>query len=156
MAEVYDIDDSIDSFFDCHTSVTRQQCDDFVLSKFGTPARPVQIQGVWSYTVTTDPAQSTRIQFRVRALPLEPAKMKLVKQAAIGFAPDVTHHGTIGKDRPLHIYEMRKLLGEIYILARDIAIPSLTTRNFGNGVQFWTWRCITQNLGDTVLMLIYV
>ena len=117
MAQAYDIDDSISSFFETRTSVSRQKCDDFVTSRFKTPARPVQTQGVWSYTVTAGDSNSTIIQFRAFDSPLELSKMDLVKRAACGFVADVTYHGTIGADRPLHIYEMKKLPGEVFITA---------------------------------------
>ncbi len=125
MAQIYDIDDSIQSFFDSSTSVSRQQCDAYVLSRFQTPARPVPVQGVWSYTVTAggDGDDARIVQFREEASPLDRATRDLVKQAAAGFVADVLYHGTIGEQRPLHIYEMNKLPGQVYMLAADHTIP---------------------------------
>lgn len=122
MAQTYNIDDSIAFFFESSTSVSRHQCDDFVMSRFKTLAQPVQVQGVWSYTVTAGNDNSKIIQFREEGSPLESAKMDLVKQAASGFVADILYHGTIGEQRPLHIYEMNKLPGEVYMIATDHSI----------------------------------
>ncbi|KAH8712332.1 hypothetical protein HC256_005530 [Beauveria bassiana] len=123
MAQAYDIDDSINYFFESSTSVSRQQCETFVMSRFKTPAQPVQVQGVWSYTVTAGANNSRIIQFREEHSSLDPSKMALVEQAASGFVADILYLGTIGEQRPLHIYEMNKLPGEVYIIAADHSIP---------------------------------
>lgn len=123
MAEAYNIDDSIPSFFETSTSVSRKQCDDFVVSRFNTPAQPVPIQGAWSYTVTAGDNDSRVIQFKDEASPLDPAKMDLVKQAASGFVAEIVYHGILGEERPLHGYEMNTLPGKAYIIATDHSIP---------------------------------
>ncbi|PQK15975.1 hypothetical protein BB8028_0006g02970 [Beauveria bassiana] len=123
MSQAYDIDDSIKYFFESSTSVSRQQCDAFVMSRFKTPAQPVQVQGVWSYTVTAGANNPRIIQFREEHSSLDPSKMALVEQAASGFVADILYLGTIGEQRPLHIYEMNKLPGEVYIIAADHSIP---------------------------------
>lgn len=123
MAQAYEIGDSIRFFFESSTSVSRQQCDDFVMSRFQTRAEPVPVQGVWSYTVTAGDDNSRIIQFREEGSPLDTDKMDSVKEAASGFVADVVYHGTIGERRPLHIYEMNKLPGEIYMIATDHSIP---------------------------------
>ncbi|CEJ94735.1 hypothetical protein VHEMI10251 [[Torrubiella] hemipterigena] len=122
MAQLYSLNDSIDGFFNNHTSVTRQQCDDFVAAHFQTPAEPVPIQGFWSYTLMAGDDNATIIQFRSESSPLEEENLQLIKEAATGFVPDVVCLGTIGQHRPLHIYKMNKLPGSPYVLAVDLSI----------------------------------
>lgn len=130
MASVYNVDDSINEFFSSSTTVTRQQCDEFVAAHFRTPAKAVPVQGVWSYTVTAGKNDSKIVQFREEASPLTQKKMQLVEQAATGFVAHVMYHGTIGEQRPLHIYEMNRLPGETYITAANHSIPQPADAKF--------------------------
>ncbi|KAJ5143352.1 uncharacterized protein N7515_002139 [Penicillium bovifimosum] len=121
MIKLYNLDDTIDSFFASNPSVTRQQCDDFVRSHATDPSDqviPVQIQGAFSYTVT---AGSKLFQFRVEDSRIDQEIMTLAKAAHPEFVAVVNYHETIGTEQPLHIYEMEKLPGIPYILARDVS-----------------------------------
>ena len=53
MTASYSLSDAISFFFTENTSATRHQCDNFALSRVGGWANPVQIQGAFSYTLTT-------------------------------------------------------------------------------------------------------
>lgn len=118
--QVYNIDDSIQEFFSSSTSVSREECDAYVRDHYAGSAHPVPLQGCFSYTLAVG---DKIVQFRRENSKLDESNMQLVRQAADGFLPDTQYHGTIGEDRPLHIYEMIRLPGEMYIFARDASIP---------------------------------
>ncbi len=48
--------------------------------------------------------------------------MTLAKAILPQFVASYKYHGTIGQPRPLHIYEMDKLPGTTYIMARDLSV----------------------------------
>ena len=48
----YNLDNATSSFFEENTTVTRQQCEEWALSRVGAQAIPVEIQGAYSYTFT--------------------------------------------------------------------------------------------------------
>lgn len=109
MIKLYNLNNAINLFFASNTSVTRQQCDDFVRSHATDPSNqviPVQIQGAFSYTVTTG---SKLFQFRIKDSRIDGEIMTLAKAAHPEFVAFVSHHETIGTNQPLHIYEMEKL-----------------------------------------------
>lgn len=121
MIKLYNLNDAINLFFASNTSVTRQQCDNFVRSHATDPSNqviPVQTQGVFSYTVT---AGSKLFQFRIKDSRIDGELMTLAKAAHPEFVAFVSYHETIGTNQPLHIYEMEKLPSIPYILARDIS-----------------------------------
>jgi hypothetical protein len=64
---LYSPDGAIDKFFNSNTTVTRQQCDEFAISRAGGVSSALQMQGVCSYTVTAGPKL---FQFRDENLPL--------------------------------------------------------------------------------------
>lgn len=117
----YSLDNAISSFFRSNTSATRQQCDDFTLSRAGGPVSPVQIQGTFSYTLTGGTNKSKLFQFRVQDSSFDMDIMNLAKAVHPQFVARCKYHGTIGLSRPLHIYEMDTLPGTTYIMARDIS-----------------------------------
>jgi hypothetical protein len=55
---VYSSNNALNNFFISNTTVTRQQCDDFVISRVNGVPTPLQMQGVCSYTVTGAPDDS--------------------------------------------------------------------------------------------------
>ncbi|KAH6658559.1 hypothetical protein BKA67DRAFT_533706 [Truncatella angustata] len=119
MVTHYSLDNAISSFFESMTSATRQQCDDFALGHTGGQPSPVQIQGTFSYTVAVG---ATKIlQFRVLDPSLDMHVMSLAKAVHPQFVASCKYHGTIGRSRPVHIYEMENLPGAAYIIARSIS-----------------------------------
>jgi hypothetical protein len=117
MTARYSLDAAIDSFFESNpTTATRQQCDGFTLAH-GTPVTPVQIQGTFSYTVLV--GADKIFQFRLPSSSINAELMNLVATTHGGFVPRCNYHGTVGGSQPLSIYEMDKLPGTSYILARD-------------------------------------
>ncbi|KAI1428892.1 hypothetical protein F5Y12DRAFT_730453 [Xylaria sp. FL1777] len=121
MTTPYSLSDAISSFFAENTTVTRQQCDDFALSRVGGRVNPVQIQGAFSYTFTAGTDESKLFQFRTHDSELDTSILNLAKIVHPQFVAGYKYHGTIGESRPLHIYEMDKLPGTTYIMARDIS-----------------------------------
>ncbi len=117
MAVPYSLDAAIDSFFESNpTTATRRQCDDFALAH-GTPVTPVQIQGTFSYTVLV--GTDKIFQFRISSSSINTDLLNLVTTTHRDFVPQYKYHGTVGGSQPLSIYEMDKLSGTSYILARD-------------------------------------
>ncbi|KAI1346789.1 hypothetical protein F5Y01DRAFT_308014 [Xylaria sp. FL0043] len=112
MTTLYSLDSAIESFFSENTTVTRSECDDFALSIVGGRVNPVQIQGAFSYTFTAGINESKLFQFRTHDSKLD---MSIINLARF-------YHGTIGQSRPLHIYEMDKLPGTTYIMARHVSV----------------------------------
>ncbi|KAJ5953816.1 hypothetical protein N7501_008095 [Penicillium viridicatum] len=49
---LYSPDGAIDEFFNSNTTVIRQQCDEFAISRASGVSSALQMQGVCSYTVT--------------------------------------------------------------------------------------------------------
>lgn len=115
---------SIDHFFASCTPVTRQQCDEFVLSRLGTPAKPVAVQSAWSYTVMAGKDNCRIVQFRAQTSILDPEMIDLAQRMAPDLVVNVILHGIIGdqEDRPLLVYEMDKLPGEVYMTTADHSI----------------------------------
>lgn len=121
MATFYSLDNSINSFFTSNTTATRRQCDDFALSLAGGRVSPVQIQGTFSYTLTAGTEKPRLFQFRLQDSSFDMNIMSLAKAVHPQFVAGCQYHGAIGQSQPLHIYEMDKLPGTTYIMARDIS-----------------------------------
>ncbi|KAL7930332.1 hypothetical protein V8C35DRAFT_330514 [Trichoderma chlorosporum] len=119
MSVPYTLDGAINAFFTEKTSATRQQCDDFALSRVGGSVIPVEIQGAFSYTLTAGTDGSKLFQFRTHDSKLDMVLLDLAEAVHPQFVAGCKYHGTIGQSRPLHIYEMDKLPGTTYIIARD-------------------------------------
>lgn len=118
MAIPYSLNSAITSFFKSNTTATRQQCDNFALSRMSGPINPVQIQGTFSYTVTAGSNESKLFQFREQDSDLDMDMMDLAKAVHPQFVARCKYHGTIGPPRPLPIYEMDQIPGTSYIMAR--------------------------------------
>ncbi|GJC90278.1 hypothetical protein ColLi_13116 [Colletotrichum liriopes] len=123
MATYYSLDNAISAFFETNTSATREQCDEFTLSRAGGQVDPVQIQGTFSYTVTAGTNKSKIFQFRIQDFSIDMEIMKLAKTVHPQLVAGCKYHGTIGGSRPIHIYEMDNLPGTAYIMARNISVP---------------------------------
>lgn len=131
MLSVYSLDDSISSFFTENTTVTRQQCDDFALSRVGGRVNPLPIQGSFSYTITTGTNDSRLFQFRTHDSDIDFSILNLAKTIHPQFVAGCKYHGTIGQSRPLHVYEMDKLPGTVYVrerLASTVQPPDAVSR----------------------------
>ncbi|WDK09972.1 hypothetical protein CGRA01v4_01251 [Colletotrichum graminicola] len=85
------------------------------------PVKPVQIQGTFSYTVTAGSNESKLFQFRVQDSEMDMEIMSLAKAVHPRIVSGCEYHGTIGQSRSLHIYEMDRLPGTAYIIARNIS-----------------------------------
>ena len=64
MHPIYSLDNTINSFFESQSIVTRRQCDELAVSLVGEPVSPAPIQGAFSYTVIAGAKQSRIVQFR--------------------------------------------------------------------------------------------
>ncbi|EHK48492.1 hypothetical protein TRIATDRAFT_214538 [Trichoderma atroviride IMI 206040] len=95
MAVPYTLSGAINDFFIENTSVIRQQCDDFVLSCVGGPVIPVEIQGMFSYTLTAGTDGSKLFQFRVHDSKLDTVLLDLAKIVHPQFVTGCKYHGTI-------------------------------------------------------------
>lgn len=67
---VYSSNNALSNFFISNTTVTRQQCDDFVISRVNGVPTPLQMQGVCSYIVTGAPTILSSSSFETTTLPL--------------------------------------------------------------------------------------
>ncbi|KAI0430726.1 hypothetical protein F5Y09DRAFT_307095 [Xylaria sp. FL1042] len=122
---VYTLNNAINSFFsEAGASSSKMQCDDFVRRRYGGQIRPVNIQGLTSYTVIAGPDSNKIIQFREQTALLDMNMLKLAKDIHGEVVPSCSELGWVGdpSGSPLVIYEMNRLHGENYIIAR----PSLT------------------------------
>ncbi|GAW20099.1 hypothetical protein ANO14919_095950 [Xylariales sp. No.14919] len=122
MVTYYSLDNAISSFFKENTTVTRQQCEELALSRVGGQANPVETQGAFSYTFATGINQSKIFQFRTHDSELDMSVINLAQTVHSRFIAGCKYHGTIGQSRPLHIYEMDKLPGATYIMARHVSV----------------------------------
>ncbi|KAI0526429.1 hypothetical protein F5B22DRAFT_585713 [Xylaria bambusicola] len=122
MLIIYSIDSAITSFFESNKTVTRQQCDDFALSRVGGQVVPVPIQGSYSYTIMAGRNESRIFQFRTHNSVIDISIIDLAKTIHPQLIADCKYHGTIGQSQPLHIYEMNKLPGTNYITARPASV----------------------------------
>jgi hypothetical protein len=121
MAVVYTLETAINSFFEAETTATRQQCDEFALARGGPPVTSVQIQGAFSYAVVV--GADKVFQFRLPSSSIDLDLLHLATATHGTLVPACKYYGTVGGSRPLCIYEMNKLPGVPYILARDTTIP---------------------------------
>ncbi|KAI1121213.1 hypothetical protein F5Y10DRAFT_272320 [Nemania abortiva] len=123
MLIIYNLDDAISSFFAENTTATRQECDNFALFRAGGRVNPVEIQGAFSYTIIAGTDNSKLFQFRTNESELDTSIISLATTAHPQFVTSCKYHGTIGQSRPLHVYEMEKLPGATYVMARNVSIP---------------------------------
>ncbi|KAK0628546.1 hypothetical protein B0T17DRAFT_523014 [Bombardia bombarda] len=116
-------DDTIDGFFaKAGASLSREKCDEFARRRYGGEIRPVDNQRANSYTITAGPSSSKIIQFRAENDLLDTRMLRLAKAVHTAVVADCLHLGWIGNpdDGPqLAIYEMDRLPGEKYVIARD-------------------------------------
>ncbi|KAL3474120.1 hypothetical protein BJX99DRAFT_271878 [Aspergillus californicus] len=96
----YRLDSAINNFFN-NTTVTRQQCDEFAISRAGGVSTALQMQG-----------------FRDENSTIDMDNISLAKAVHPEFVASCKYLGTIGDSQPLHIYEMENLPGPALIMAR--------------------------------------
>ncbi len=115
---IYNLDDDIATFFS-GKSATRQQCDQFASKLFGDPIEPVAVQGVCSYTVVAGGHKI--IQFREETSLLDMEVLAFAQEVHGEFVAGCRELGWIGQAETsrLAIYEMDRLPGDNYILARS-------------------------------------
>ena len=115
---LYSPDGAIDEFFNSNTTVTRQQCDEFTISRAGGISSALQMQGVCSYTMTAGPNKTKLFQFRDKNSTIDIGNIIIAKAIYPEFVTNCKYLGTRGDSRPVYIYEMEYLPGTTYIMAR--------------------------------------
>ncbi|KAI1454090.1 hypothetical protein F4805DRAFT_337351 [Annulohypoxylon moriforme] len=119
---VYTLDSAIDSFFsEAGVSSSRIQCDEIARQRYGGEIRPVNIQGVTSYTVIAGPSDNKIIQFREQTALLDMGMLALAKDIHKDVVASCCELGWVGNPNgsQLAIYEMDRLPGENYITIRS-------------------------------------
>ncbi|KAK4106362.1 hypothetical protein N658DRAFT_414229, partial [Parathielavia hyrcaniae] len=113
------LDDEIGQFF-LQASATRAECDDLARTMFGGSVEPVSVQGATSYTVVAGLNREKIVQFRNMNAQLDMRMLDLARQIHGQVVPVGAFLGRIGDDgqRQLAIYEMDRLPGDNYALAR--------------------------------------
>ncbi|KAF9890789.1 hypothetical protein FE257_005359 [Aspergillus nanangensis] len=131
---LYSPDGAINEFFNSSTSVTRQQCDEFAISRAGGEPTALQVQGVCSYTMIAGPNKSKLFQFRDENSILDMENLFLAKAIHPEFVASCKYLGSMGDSQPVHIYEMKHLPGAAHIMARippdDMARQQNTIKDF--------------------------
>ncbi|KAG9227987.1 hypothetical protein BJ875DRAFT_390338 [Amylocarpus encephaloides] len=97
MHPIYTLDDTINSFFESQSTVTRQQCDDLAVSLVGKPINPAPIPSAFSYTVIAGSKQSKIVQFLAQSSALDIETLNLARAIHGQLVPACTHHGIIGQ-----------------------------------------------------------
>lgn len=119
LSQVSTTDDELNAFF-ANTSTTQQACDARAKELTGTEVKPVEIQGISSYSVYA--GQDLVIQFRLKAVELKPSMTALAKKIYGGLAPTTTFQGLLGveiagippnedEQPPLAVYSMDRIHG---------------------------------------------
>ena len=112
----YSFDEEIAQFFD-KTTATRGECDMKAKQLTGSEnVKPVEVQGVCSYTVYSGPELQSVVQFRLRSLDIKPEVIELARVIHGDKVPNISCRGQIGNsetnDRePLIIYLMDRIKG---------------------------------------------
>ena len=138
MPTIYSLDDTINSFFESQSAVTRQQCNQLAIDLVGEPVNPAPIQGAFSYTVIAGAKQSKVVQFRTQSSILDMESLKLAQTIYGQFVAGCTYYGNIGQSSPLSVYVIEKLLGATYIEARCISSTSVEPSSEEKSRQFDT------------------
>lgn len=112
----YSLERTINQFF-AGRSVTQEECDRQATELTGEPAKPVRIQGAFSYTVA---ARNMVVQFRVSESLLDTKTLALARQIYGSVVPACVDKGVIGHPpSPLNVYVMDKIPGITYIELRS-------------------------------------
>ncbi|KAF2433742.1 hypothetical protein EJ08DRAFT_706182 [Tothia fuscella] len=99
------------------TCTTRSVCESKALELVGGKIRPVEVQGVCSYTVYAGPKLEHVVQFRLESLKLDPKTATLARQVYGSLAPSVQFHGVLegegdeAEKEPLLVYVMDRMRG---------------------------------------------
>lgn len=119
---IYTLDSAIDSFFsEAGASSSRMQCDEVARQRCGGEIRPVDIQGMTSYTVIAGPSGNKIIQFREQTALLDMHMMALARDIHGDVVAGCSELEMVGNPNgsPLAMYEMDRLPGENLIIARS-------------------------------------
>ncbi|KAJ5718514.1 hypothetical protein N7488_004160 [Penicillium malachiteum] len=138
----YEVEQEIATFFE-KTTATRSACDSYASEHIGGNVTPVDVQGVYSYTVYAGPNAEYVVQYRLKSLALRMDIMNLAEAIYGSLVPQISFKGQIGEDHesqePLYIYVMNRMPGIshlAFILAHNSDVPE-------NSPEFSYWR---QNL----------
>ncbi|KAI1169633.1 hypothetical protein F4777DRAFT_201592 [Nemania sp. FL0916] len=130
------------AFFDrCNLPATvKDDCDDFVRSRYSSPIRPAPFQGYCSYTVFV--GDEIAVQFRPSAYKLDMAMSSTACYILKHLAPETEYLGQLeGID--LHAFSMRKLpgvsLSDYRALSGTESAREWIVRDFAK-LQALTWR----------------
>ncbi|RYP07983.1 hypothetical protein DL765_008950 [Monosporascus sp. GIB2] len=119
---------SLSTFFDRYDlpSGVKDECDEFVKSRFPEECRPCPFQGYCSYTVCV--GTGAIVQFRPFVHKLDLGVMRTACEVFGTLAPETDYHGELGRTG-LHIYSMRRLPGvSLLDLRADNARSALRAR----------------------------
>lgn len=119
---IYTLDNAIDTFFsEAGASSSKMQCDEVARQRCGGKIRPVSIQGSTSYTVIAGPSDNKVIQFREETALLDMDMLALAKDIHEDVVASCSDLGWVGNlnGSQLAIYEMDRLPGENYVIARS-------------------------------------
>ncbi|KAJ5654074.1 hypothetical protein N7490_001077 [Penicillium lividum] len=103
---------AINNFFNSNTTVTRQECDEFAISRAGA-----------------GPNKFMLFQFREENSTFDMGKISLAKTDHPEFVASCKYLGTIGVSRSLFIYETDKLPGTAHIMAGSSPDDMFRQRN---------------------------
>ncbi|KAH8725952.1 hypothetical protein GQ44DRAFT_795184 [Phaeosphaeriaceae sp. PMI808] len=132
MYPIYSLDNTINSFFESQSTVTRRQCDELAVSLVSEPANPAPIQGAFNYTLIAGTKQSRIVQFRAQSSVLDMETLNLARAIHGRSVAACTYRGNVGQSSPLSVYMIEKLSGTTYIQARYLlsrALPFRFTEN---------------------------
>lgn len=119
---VYTLDNAIDSFFsEAGASSSRLECDEAARKRCGGEIRPVNIQGMTSYTVIAGPSGDKIIQFREKGFLLDMQMINLARETHKDVVASCSGLGWVGDPNgsQLAMYERDRLPGDNYIITRS-------------------------------------
>ena len=122
----------IDSFFsEAGASSSKTACDEEARRRYGGEIRPVDIQGMTSYTVIAGSSGTKIVQFREQTALLNMKMLALAKDIHEDIVASCTELGQIGdiSGSQLVIYAMDKLPGVNYITVRSSLTHDQRLRN---------------------------
>lgn len=101
-------------FSNAGACATRSQCNEFASKTFGGPTKPVQMQGLFSYSVIAA-NDAVIVQFRDPASPLDVTMVNAAHRIHSEVVAGCSYHGTLGTSPGLLIYSMKMLPGDNYL-----------------------------------------
>jgi hypothetical protein len=113
----YSVDVEIEAFF-LKTSATSAACDSRASELAGGKVVPVEVQGVYSYSVYAGPELEYVVQFRLESLTLKTEVVSLATEIYGSLAPRLSSQGKVGEDwakEPLCVYLISRLRGMTHL-----------------------------------------